>query len=109
MSEEKNQEMNGEQGEQAGAASPVFGLVRLVLIVILVCWLLFTLLKSNPRVQAMLQKWSDAQTGAVGGILSVSGETMGTYWNVKVSNPSKGGTTPAWPIPCRGFWTTPTG
>ena len=87
MSEEKNQQISG---EQAGPASPVFGLVRLVLIVILVCWLLFTFLKSNPQVQAMLQKWSDAQTGAVGGILSVSGETMGTYWNVKVSNPSKG-------------------
>ena len=86
MSEEKNREIND---EQTGSASPVFGLVRLVLIVILVCWLLFTFLKSNPRVQAMLQKWSDAQTGAVGGILSVSGETMGTYWNVKVSNPSK--------------------
>lgn len=75
--------------EKSETGSPVFALFRTVLIIILVCYLLFIFAKSNPRIQAMLQKWSDAQNGAVNGILSASGETMGTYWNVKISSPNK--------------------
>ncbi|MBO7725514.1 MAG: FAD:protein FMN transferase [Thermoguttaceae bacterium] len=78
-----------ENAEPAAPASSVFALCRTILIVALVGYLGFTFLKTNPQFRAMLQKWSDAQTGAVGGVLSVGGETMGTYWNVKVSNPSR--------------------
>lgn len=87
MSPEKQ---NSENARDSNApSSSVFAFCRTVLIAVLAAYLIFTFLKTNPRFQEMLRKWSDAQTGAVGGVLSVSGETMGTYWNVKVSNPSR--------------------
>lgn len=75
--------------ESAAPSNSIFAFCRTVLIVVLVGYLIFTFLKTNPRFQAMIQNWSDAQTGAVGGVLSAGGETMGTYWNVKISGPSR--------------------
>ncbi|MBR6480405.1 MAG: hypothetical protein IKT12_01765, partial [Thermoguttaceae bacterium] len=71
MSPEKQ---NSESARDSNApSSSVFAFCRTVLIVVLAGYLIFTFLKTNPRFQEMLQKWSDAQTGAVGGVLSVSG------------------------------------
>ena len=87
MTQENTDKENA--AESTASGSSVFAFCRTILIVVLVGYLVFTFLKTNPRFQEMLRKFSDAQTGAVGGVLSAGGETMGTYWNVKISNPSR--------------------
>lgn len=78
---------NNTQPQKSGIA---FGALRTTLILVLVGYLLWTLGKSNPKVKAFFDRFvSDQQAVATGTILSVGGESMGTYWNVKTVSAPK--------------------
>lgn len=67
-----------------------YGALRTTLILALVGYLLWTLGKSNPKVKAFFDRFvSDQKAVASGTILSVGGESMGTYWNVKTVSAPK--------------------
>ena len=71
-----------------------FSFIRYFLLLAMAGFLLLTLAKDNPKVQQWIARFSAAQdpSAVASDILNVSGETMGTFWNVKAALPPKGWT-----------------
>lgn len=88
---------NGAKKHQEDADSPksggvVAGMVRTLLILGMVAFLLWSLAKDNPKFRALFNRFVEAQNPAGGMVetLFTQGETMGTFWNVKVAGPPEG-------------------
>lgn len=97
MSQNKER-INGAKGTDAENKTKVseggnfvFSTIRMVLIAVLVGYLVWTLAKGNPKFRSMIEKFAAAQkpTAAVREMISASGETMGTFWNVKIYDAPK--------------------
>ena len=76
---------------EEGSSSSFFGLIRSLVILLLIGYLLWTFAKSNPKVQSLIDRFTASQTPAApSSMINVSGQAMGTFWNVKVYDPIKG-------------------
>lgn len=67
----------------------VYSVSRVILIVVLLGCLLWSFAQKNPKFQTFLERFTNAQSPAAVDLISVSGETMGTFWNVKAAKPAK--------------------
>ena len=85
---------DAEQGKAARTVGAMYSFVRIILIFVLIGYLVWTLAKDNPKFKRIIDRFTTAQVPAdrAGEMLSSSGETMGTFWNVKVYMPPKGWT-----------------
>ena len=76
-------ENNSENGAKPGG---LFGSIRSVLVIVMIGFLLYSLGKDNPRVQAIFQRFSSAQQVAdPSAVLKIGGETMGTFYTVQIA------------------------
>lgn len=97
-SKENKPKENKKQSEPAKDAAPkrrsgcLFGLTRIAVILILVGYLLWSLGKENPKVRALFDRFTQAQNPIAAQVetLFTQGQTMGTFWNVKVAAPPNG-------------------
>lgn len=79
------------QAEQTQKSGTTFNLVRILLILLLVGFLVWSVGKKNPKIRAFFDRFTAAQKAVdPNAVLSISGESMGTFWNVKVAGPPKG-------------------
>ena len=96
MSDNQEKEKNpqktaaGENQKKSGGPNPLFSLVRTVLILAAAGYLVWTVVKGNPKVRDMIDRLAAAQQPAAKAMISASGESMGTFWNVKIFDPPKG-------------------
>ena len=76
-------ENNSENGAKSGG---LFGSIRSVLVIVMIGFLLYSLGKDNPRVQAIFHRFSSAQQAAdPSAVLKIGGETMGTFYTVQIA------------------------
>ena len=87
----KQQAPAKDDAPQKRSGGALFGLTRTAVILVLVGYLLWSLGKENPKVRALFDRFMRAQnpTAAQVETIFTQGQTMGTFWNVKVAAPPK--------------------
>ncbi|MBO7679929.1 MAG: FAD:protein FMN transferase [Thermoguttaceae bacterium] len=84
---ENNSENAAENKAKSGG---MFGSIRSILVIVMIGFLLYTLGKENPKVQAIFQRFSLAQQAAdPSAVLRIGGETMGTFYTVQIACPPR--------------------
>lgn len=73
--------------ENKAKPGALFGSIRTILVIVMIGFLLYTLGKDNPKVHALLARFSSAQQAIdPEAVLKVGGETMGTFYTVQIAS-----------------------